>query len=65
MKGKRQRKRQEEQLPESNPPKGDQRHPKIKFDICRDSIACFIGDKRSLQKKPARGSSGIKKVKTE
>ena len=63
MKTRRQRKRLDENHTESNPNKPEQRPLKIKFDICKDSIACFIGDRKSLRKKVGKGSASLKKNK--
>lgn len=63
MKTRRHRKRLEENHLESNPSKSEQRPLKIKFDICKDSIACFIGEKKSLRKKGGKGSASLKKNK--
>jgi hypothetical protein len=63
MKGKRQRKRNEENQPEANPSKSEQRPLKIKFEICKDSIACFIGERKSTKRRTGKGSASLKKAK--
>jgi hypothetical protein len=63
MKTRRQRRRIEENHSDGHPTKPEQRPVKIKFDICKDSIACFIGEKKSLRKKVGKGSASLKKNK--
>ena len=63
MKSKRQRKRNEETQPESHPNKQEQPPIKIKFNLSHDSIACFIGDKKSNKKKCTKGSASLRKIK--
>jgi hypothetical protein len=37
---------------------------KIKFDICQDKIACFVGEKKYSKKKAPKISSSLRKTKS-
>ena len=61
MPARKQRKKPDELPSDAYHPKPEQTRLKIKFDICKDSIACFIGEKRNTFKQNSKGSGSLKK----
>lgn len=62
MKGKKYKKRQEEAPPLTNPSRTEP-PPFFKFNLTQDSIACFIGDKKSGKKRTRKTSNSVRKSK--
>jgi hypothetical protein len=56
MKGKKQRKKNDDR-PDCSAPKSDQEPlRRIKFNISKDNLACFVGEKKNIKKKIMKSS---------